>query len=336
MAGEDTRDSLPAWVEFAFVAAEILVDVVRSGFVEGHHRGHAVMVAADGAVELAIGDVTVPVFPRSSNKPIQALGMLRAGLDLDGELLAVAMASHSGEAFHLDAVRTILSRAGLSEADLRTPADYPLEDEARDAFIRAGHTRAPIAMNCSGKHAAMLATCVANGWDTDTYLDPDHPLQQQILATFSALTGEPVQTVAVDGCGAPLLSTSLVGLARAFRALATATDGPEAKVANAIRQHREFTSGTRRDEAALLRAIPGAIGKGGAESCYALALPDGRAVALKTDDGAARARPILMSAALDRMGVTSEPGVDADAVRATGTHVLLGGGRPVGSIRALL
>jgi L-asparaginase II len=138
----------------------------------------------------------------------------------------------------------------------------------------------------------------------------------------------------VDGCGAPLLSTSLVGLARAFRRLATAVDGAERKVAGAVRDHPEYVSGTRRDELALLRAIPGAIGKAGAESCYAVALPDGRAFALKTDDGAARARPVVMAAALDRSGITREEGVDGDAVRRTGEHVLLGGGRPVGSIRA--
>jgi L-asparaginase II len=189
-------------------------------------------------------------------------------------------------------------------------------------------------MNCSGKHAAMLATCVVNGWDTATYLSPEHPLQQAIIRTFASLTGEPVEAIAVDGCGAPLLSSSLTGLAQAFRTLALAAEGSEAKVAQAFRDHPEFASGTRRDEVKLLRAIPGAIGKAGAESCYAVALPDGRAVALKTDDGAARVRPVLMAAALQRMGVDAEPGVDGDAVRATGVVELLGGGRPVGVIRA--
>ena len=189
-------------------------------------------------------------------------------------------------------------------------------------------------MNCSGKHAAMLATCVANGWPIETYLAPDHPLQQVIAETFADLTGEPVTTVAVDGCGAPLLSTSLVGLARAFRALAVATDGPERRIADAIREHPAYVSGTRRDELALLTAIPGAIGKAGAESCYAVALPDGRAFALKTDDGAPRVRPVLMAEALRRSGVLELDGVDADAVRRTGQHVLLGGGQPVGEIRA--
>ena len=172
------------------------------------------------------------------------------------------------------------------------------------------------------------------GWDTATYLAPDHPLQQAIAETFARLTGEPVTTVAIDGCGAPLLSTSLVGLARAFATLAAATEGPEQRVAEAIRQHPQYVSGTTRDELRLHRAVPGLIGKAGAESCYAVALPDGRAWALKTDDGAARVRPVLMAEALRRSGVLAEQGVDSEAVAATGRHDLLGGGKPVGEIRA--
>jgi L-asparaginase II len=118
--------------------------------------------------------------------------------------------------------------------------------------------------------------------------------------------------------------------------MAAATDGPEHRVAEAIRQHPEFVSGTTRDELALHRALPGLIGKAGAESCYAVALPDGRAWALKTDDGAARVRPVLMAAALRRSGVLDEAGVDAAAVESTGQLVLLGGGKPVGEIRAVL
>ncbi|HEX5560703.1 MAG TPA: asparaginase [Nocardioidaceae bacterium] len=316
--------------------APVVAEIVRSGFVEGHHYGSVVALDADGTRAWSVGDVDSQILPRSCNKPLQAVGMLRAGLDLDGDLLALAAASHSGEGFHLEGVRRILASAGLDESALQTPADYPLDDEAREQAIRAGGAKSSLAMNCSGKHAAMLATCVANGWDTATYLAPDHPLQVAIARTFADLTGEPVGTVAVDGCGAPLLSTSLTGLARAFRALATAHDGPGRRVADAIRAYPEFTSGSRRDEAALLHAVPGAIGKAGAESCYAVALADGRAVALKTDDGAARVRPVLMAAALERLGVTGESGVDADAVRRTGTLELLGGGRPVGEIRAVI
>jgi L-asparaginase II len=174
----------------------------------------------------------------------------------------------------------------------------------------------------------------------ETYLDPIHPLQQEILEILRQWGGVTESPVAVDGCGAPLFPASLVGLARAFRrlALGVGADGrpdPQAvEVAEAIRAHPEYVSGTRRDEATLLRAIPGAIGKAGAESCYAVALPDGRAIALKTDDGAPRVRPVLMAHALRRSGIDTGPGVDTEAVRRTGDVTLLGGGEPVGEIRA--
>jgi L-asparaginase II len=311
----------------------VVAEIVRSGIVEGHHYGSVVALRADGSVEWSAGDVTSPVLPRSSNKPIQALAMVEQGLDLPPDLLALACASHSGETHHLEGARRILVDAGLDESALQTPPDWPLDEAAREAMLRAGGEKSPLAMNCSGKHAAMLATCVQNGWDTATYLDRQHPLQLAIRATFERMTGEQAQ-VAVDGCGAPLLSTSLVGLARAFSRLAVAADGPAHRVAEAIRAHPEYVSGTTRDERTLLTAMPGSIGKAGAESCYAVALADGRAFALKTDDGGGRARPIVMAAALQQSGVTSEEWVDTESVRKTGEHVLLGGGRPVGEIRA--
>ncbi len=232
-----------------------VAEIVRSGFVEGHHYGSLVALAADGSVDWSVGAVDVPMLPRSCNKPVQALGMVRLGLDLPDELLALACASHSGEPFHVEGARRILALAGLDESALQTPADYPLDDAAREVVIRAGGGRSPVQMNCSGKHAAMLATCVVNGWDTATYPQPDHPLQVVLRDTFAELTGEPVTTVATDGCGAPLFSTSLVGLARAFRRLALGHDGDDRddpaarRVAEAIRAHPEHVSGTARDEA---------------------------------------------------------------------------------------
>jgi L-asparaginase II len=312
----------------------VVAEIVRSGVVEGHHYGSVLALDADGSVAWSVGAVDVPMFPRSCNKPLQAVAMLRCGLDLPADLLALACASHSGEPFHIDGVRRILGAAGLDESVLQTPPDYPLDDAAKEDVVRSGGGKSPILMNCSGKHAAMVATCVLNGWDVATYLDPDHPLQRAIAETFADLTGEPVAHVAVDGCGAPLLSTSLTGLARAFRTLAVATSGEEARVAAAIREHPAYVSGTSRDELRLLTAIPGAIGKAGAESCYAVALADGRSFALKCDDGAPRVRPVLMAEALRRSGVSLEPGVDAEALDETGRLTLLGGGRPVGEIRA--
>lgn len=313
----------------------VVAEIVRSGFVEGHHYGSVVALDSTGEVDWSVGMVEEQILPRSCNKPIQALAMVRAGLSLPPELLALACASHSGEPFHLEGVRRILAGAGLSEDALQTPLDYPLDDAAREAVIREGGAKSSIQMNCSGKHAAMLATCVLNGWSSDDYLDAAHPLQVAIADTFAQLTGEPVKVVAIDGCGAPLLSTSLIGLARAFRALAIATEGPSFEIASAIRQHPAHVSGTTRDELTLLTAIPGSIGKAGAESCYAVALADGRAFALKTDDGAPRVRPVLMAAALERAGVLDDEGVDAVAVRTTGELTLLGGGKPVGEIRAV-
>jgi L-asparaginase II len=313
------------------MTAVVLAEIVRSGFVEGRHRGSAVALGADGSVVASYGDVEAPVFPRSSNKPMQSAGMVRAGLDLDGELLALATASHSAEPFHLDGVRRILANARLGPGDLQTPPDWPVDDEERQAFVRAGAGPTSLAMNCSGKHAGMLATCVANGWPTATYREPDHPLQLAIRATLEDLSGEKVAAVGVDGCGAPLLAISLHGLARAFAAIATAAPGtPEGRVAAAMRAHPEWVSGTRRDDTLLMQGVPGLIAKGGAEGVYAAALPDGRAAALKIEDGGGRARPVVMAALLRRLGV------DAPVLDEQGTVTLLGGGRPVGEIRSAL
>jgi len=312
----------------ADAASSVLAEVVRSGFVESHHRGSVVALDPTGAVAWSVGDVDTTMLPRSSVKPLQAVGMVRCGLDLPPDLLALAAASHSGEPFHLEGVRRILEQARLDESDLQTPPDYPLEEWVRVEALRAGAGRSPIQMNCSGKHAAMLATCVANGWDTKTYLDPDHPLQGAIRSAVEDLTGVEVEVTAVDGCGAPLLSTTLTGLAESFRRLVLAEPGtPEHRVAQAYRDHPEHASGSQRDESRLLRALPGAVAKAGAEGCYAVALPDGHAVALKIDDGGVRARPVVMAAALRRLGV------DHPVLEEQSAHVLYGGGEPVGAVR---
>jgi L-asparaginase II len=304
-----------------------VAEIVRSGFVEGHHHGSIIALGADGEVAWSMGDVTTQILPRSANKPLQAVAMVGLGLDLPPRLLALAAASHSGEEIHLAGVRELLASAGVTESALGNITDLPLDPKVREAWIRASREPSKLVQNCSGKHAAMIATCVARDWQLSGYFEPDHPLQLLIQRRFEQLTGETAQ-VTVDGCGAPLLSTSLIGLARAFRTLALATEGPERRVADAIREFPELVSGSLRDEFRLLRALPGAIGKLGAEAVYAVALPDGRTVALKIEDGGDRARPIVMAEALRRMGVESAE------VDATGTHLLYGGGVPVGEIRA--
>src|SRR6266545_5887940 len=305
----------------------VLADVVRSGFTEGHHRGSVVVTAPDRTVEWSLGVVDQPMFPRSSNKPLQALGMLRNGLPLTGELLALAGASHSGEQIHLDGVRRILAGAGLDESALQTPPDYPIDETARDEWVRAGHEKSPITMNCSGKHAAMLATCVASGWDIADYRDPAHPLQQAIRTAVEDSAGEKVSHVAVDGCGAPLLAISLAGLARSFGLFASAAPGSlERRVAEAFRAYPEYASGSRRDEAALMRAVPGLLCKAGAESVYAVGLADGRGIAVKVEDGTPRARAVVMAAVLQHLGLEHEV-IDQQT-----RFPLYGGGIQVGSV----
>jgi len=306
----------------------VVAEVVRSGFTESRHRGAVAGLAADGTQVISVGNTALPFFPRSANKPLQATAMLSAGLDLDGELLALAAASHSGEDFHVEGVRKILSGAGLTEDDLRCPASWPLDPETARRVIARGEDSSRIRMNCSGKHAAMLATCVLNGWPTRGYLAPEHPLQQAIRRTVSHLTGQQVSVTGVDGCGAPLFALTLTRLARAFRALVLAAPGtPGRRVADAMRAHPEWTSGTSRDERRLMDAVPDLLVKGGAEGIDAFALADGRAGAVKIEDGAHRARTPVTVAALRLLGA-----VVPDELA---TVPVIGGDAVVGVIRAV-
>jgi L-asparaginase II len=306
----------------------VVAEVVRSGFTESRHRGAVAGLAADGTQVISAGQTAVPFFPRSANKPLQATGMLRCGLDLDGELLALASASHSGEDFHVDGVRKILSGAGLTEADLRCPPSWPIDPETTRRLMTSGEDMSRIRMNCSGKHSAMLATCVVNGWDPAGYLAPGHPLQQALRRTVEDLAGEPVTATGVDGCGAPLFALTLGGLARAFRALVIAAPGsPERRVADAMRAYPEWTSGTIRDERLLMDAVPGLLIKGGAEGVDAFALADGRAGVVKIDDGAHRGRTPVTVATLRLLGA-AVPGELA-------TIPVIGGEAEVGVIRAV-
>ncbi|MDX3244501.1 asparaginase [Streptomyces sp. ME18-1-4] len=301
--------------------------LVRGGVTEGIHYGSVVVLGTSGQVDFQLGDIEAAFYPRSALKPVQAVAMLRAGLPLDGELLSLAAASHSGEERHLAGTRRILELAGVTEDDLRNVKDMPYDPAVRDAWTREGREPSRLAQNCSGKHAAMLYTCKLNGWSLDGYLDPEHPLQQAIAEIVEDLTGQRIARVTVDGCGAPLFSVSLHGLARAAARITTAApDTPEARVADAMRDHAEMASGAGRDVAALMRAVPGLLAKDGFEGVEIAALPDGRAVAVKISDGANRARVPVTAAALARAGV--DPALLIEFVG----EPLLGGGEPVGCV----
>jgi L-asparaginase II len=298
--------------------------------VEGVHRGSVAVLDASGTPVYTAGDVTGPIFPRSANKPVQAVGMLRAGLRLcDAADLAIVAASHRGEPVHLERVAALLRAGGLDEAALLCPAEYPIGEAARRIYLAAGGAPARIAMNCSGKHAGMLLTCLAAGWPTAGYTDPEHPLQRHLIETvaeFTAASGEP--PVGVDGCGAVATAASLAGLAGAFLRLVAAAPGTaERTVADAMRTHPLLVAGTGEPDTLLMSAVPGALSKGGAEGVWAIAVPGAGAVAVKIDDGAHRASVPVAVAALARLGVTAPAALTETPI--------LGGGRPVGAVRPL-
>lgn len=306
-----------------------LAVTTRSGHDESVHYGAVVGLAPDGSVEFALGDPSAIVFPRSSTKPIQATAMVASGLDLPPHLLALVCASHDGRPEHLRAATDILSQAGLTEHNLKNTADYPLDPDAHDAVVRRGGVKTSLQMNCSGKHSGMLATCVHNEWDLDSYLHVDHPLQQRITEMVPELAGEDATYIAIDGCGAPAHALSLTGLARAFRAVAIAPVGSAAaRVAHAMRTHPEMVGGPTRDITLLIQGVPGLFGKDGAEGVFAIAMPDGRAIALKIADGANRARPPVMKSALQKLGIDIS-NVDERAFASP----IMGHGSVVGSVR---
>jgi L-asparaginase II len=307
----------------------LLGEVIRSQFVESRHFGSLVALDADGVVTFAVGRTADPVLPRSTAKPLQAVGSLSVGAQLANERLAIAAGSHTGEDRHVRAVLRILADVGLSADALQCPPSWPEDEPTTVALIRAGGGKTRIRHNCSGKHAAMLSACVANGWSTDDYLAADHPVQQRIREAMERLAGERVAHTAVDGCGAPTLALTLTGLARALRAVATAdSDTPEGRVAAAMRTYPEYVGGTGHVNTELMRAIPGIIAKGGAEGVLGVATAEGHAVAIKIIDGAARACTPIALRVLSALGVDTTPAAGLEELP------VLGGGRSVGLVRA--
>ncbi|HCB58315.1 MAG TPA: asparaginase [Arthrobacter bacterium] len=318
-----------------------LVVATRDGLAESVHYGSAVATAPDGSILATAGDPLAPFYPRSSLKPLQAVAMVRAGLKLPADLLALTAASHSGGPKHRGGTQLILAMHGLAVEDLENSTDLPYGTCEREDWLRSGFHATQLTQNCSGKHAAMAATCVINGWPVKGYLDPSHPLQQLIAATVTELTGEMPFTRSTDGCGTPLFALTLRGMARAFGAIAaaaaaesTSDDGgaapllAEAAVGLAMRQHPDMVAGERRDVTELMRLLPGAVAKDGFEGVQLVGLPDGRAVAVKISDGGDRARMPATVLVLEALGVDTAP------LAGIGTAPVLGGGHQVGLLRA--
>jgi L-asparaginase II len=309
-----------------------LVTATRDGLVESIHYGSAIALESDGTTAAAAGEPLAPFYPRSSLKPLQAVAMVRAGLDLPAELLALAAASHSGGAKHRQGALRILEQHGLSVSDFANSRDLPYGPAEREEWLRNGGRATQLTQNCSGKHAAMAATCIINGWPVKGYLDPSHPLQQLVAGTVTELTGEEPLALSTDGCGTPLFAMTLRGMARAFGLIARAAaddDGTAAAaVGLAMQRHPEMVAGEGRDVTELMRLLPGAVAKDGFEGVQLVGLADGSSVAVKISDGGDRARMPAIVRLLEALGV------DASPLLPLATAPVLGGGHPVGLLQA--
>ena len=300
----------------------VLAELVRSGLVESTHSGHLILLAADGSDLLVLGEVEAEIYPRSAIKSLQAAAMVRAGLNLNDEQLALVCASHGGTNRHQEVALEILRSVGLSESELQNTPDAPLDREAR---IKWGDKPATsLAANCSGKHSGMLATCVVNGWNIKTYRDVDHPLQLAIAREITELIGKSIDRVSIDGCGAPLFSMSTRSIAVAAQKMRIDSDPVFTRVISAGLKHPEMILAEGAFDTRMMRAVPGLFVKGGAESVMLASLADGSAIAWKISDGSNRANGPLMKAALAKFGIN----IEGEAVD------VLGGRNVVGSLSA--
>ena len=301
---------------------EVLLEVVRNDLVESVHAGHLIILDVAGNTVLQLGDVDSLIYPRSAVKSLQASAMMRSGAKLNDQQIALACASHAGSPQHLAVAISTLASVGLDENALRNTPDKPLDPKERATW--GDKAPSSLAANCSGKHSAMLATCVANNWDIKGYKDPNHPLQIAIKKEFEEISGERISKVAVDGCGAPLFALSLKGLANAVRNLTLSNDSIHQRVINACRTNPVLVSGVGRLPTLLMEQVNGLFVKDGAEGVMIISSSKGEVIVWKMSDGSQRGAGALAVATLSQLGISVE--IEREKV--------LGDGQVVGEIRA--
>lgn len=315
----------------------VLATLWRGDVCEGFIRGSVAVVDADGRVTGAIGDPDLVTTLRSCVKPIQALPFVETAADRLGastEDIAIACSSHNGEPSHVAAVRHLLDLAQVAESALRCGPQPPMDEASSRALLQGGGTPQPVHNNCSGKHAAMLATCAVQGWPLDGYTDPAHPCQQAVLAALARLLGVTTEAApwGIDGCGLPTYGVPLRAIARGF-ARGDAGGGGFARCQEAMGGHPHLVAGTGRFDTALLRAAGDEVtAKGGAAAVWAAALRGrGVGIAIKLEAGAGDAIAPIAIALLGRLGVLDglSPELAAHAVPARSNWA----GTRVGEVR---
>jgi len=283
-------------------AGEVLAEVTRGGIVESLHLGHLIVLNSDGTTYLSKGSPELAFYPRSAVKSLQASAMLKAGLTVSDEELAIICASHSGHQIHIDLVTKMLEKRNIPLSALKNATDKPLGEKEKISWGDKPGTQ--LTQNCSGKHAGMLITCQQNGWDLDTYLEMNHPLQIAIKNEIELLAGEKVSASTFDGCGAPLFAISLTGLAKAISTLVKSNEAIYKQIVTACTEYPELVAGEGRLTTRMMKAVPGLFMKEGAEGIEVCALSDGRVIVIKIIDGSWRpVAPIIMEV-FKRWGVS--------------------------------
>ncbi len=305
-------------------ANPVMVEVSRGTLVESRHRGAAAVVDASGRIVAAWGEIEEPVYARSAIKPLQALPLIESGaadrFALADEDIALACASHSGEPAHVERVASWLARIGLGPADLECGVQLPIGEQAAAALLRAGGTPSALHNNCSGKHAGFLTTALHYGEPTRGYIRADHPVQQRLRQLLAQMSGADLSATpsGIDGCGIPVIGMSLRATATAMARMANPAGLPHARAAAVERVLRAMTAapfmvaGSGRFCTVLMRHLgKRAALKTGAEGFFTAALPElGLGVALKIDDGTARAAAVVVGGILGHLGVLG----DADRI----------------------
>jgi L-asparaginase II len=286
----------------------VLATVWRGTVVEARIRGHVAVVDASGHVLRSAGSPQAETTLRSCVKPLQALPFLRLAADrlgVDGAEIAVACASHQGEDEHIATVRGLLARANVTEDALRCGTQLPSDDATARRLLASGGEPRPIHNNCSGKHAAMLATCAVMGWPLVGYMNPAHPCQQAVTGAMQEMLGIDLGTAprGIDGCGLTTYGIPLAAIARGFAA--ASSDSAFGRAQDAMAAHPFLVAGTGRFDTALLEvAGAGVTAKiGGAAVWAAVVRPDGPGVAIKLEAGAGEAIPVVALAVLQHLDV---------------------------------
>ena len=290
------------------------VHVLRGGLLESRHRVHAAVVRPDGSLLASAGHADFTTFLRSSAKPFQAQVLIPflERFNLDSSHLAIAMASHGGEPVHTRVVAELMERTGVDPAWLICGIHAPFDAQTRNSLRVSNEKPNVLHNNCSGKHSAMLAACLALGLPTQGYANLEHPLQQRILEIMNDILETDDIGVAVDGCGVPCYHVPLHRAALGFAHLAVADSLPSHHAgleiaANAMRAHPYLIAGRERIDTALMQAVPNAVSKIGAEALIGVGISSSShgplGIAMKIEDGSERARDVAVTRILEGLGV---------------------------------